>query len=410
MVCPRFPVVCSNRCGATIPRKDVNEHKNMCPLEKVHCTYHGLGCDDIVLRVNQKEHNEKSVEKHLQLVVSAMNSTKQKLTTTDQMLSLATDKLVGIQAELNDTRKDLTCARRETANMKQSLVSTQMELKATRKDLTHAREETAEVKQTLISTQMELYSTKKELTNADRLLSRSQQHLNTIINERQSNIEMDLFNVKRDVMDGLSDTSAKVNALEIVTHRIAKLNPYFTFFPNKISSAANQSVYQAAMIKLFESECQTCPVYIKKQNIGRLKEMREIWYSNPFYLSMTCRVRLCIDASKCTYGQDPLLELHIMYGPFGDKPLEGQLKLLLLNHNADNNDQFVIFTRGCKIVHGQKIFSMGTLPIDTLPRRYFKDDGIIMLVSFDQPKLPLYIIFIMIVLFVCILCLKAAGV
>ena len=339
-----------------------------------------------------------------------MNSTKQKLTTTDQMLSLATDKLVGIQAELNDTRKDLTCARRETANMKQSLVSTQMELKATRKDLTHAREETAEVKQTLISTQMELYSTKKELTNADRLLSRSQQHLNTIINERQSNIEMDLFNVKRDVMDGLSDTSAKVNALEIVTYRIAKLNPYFTFFPNKISSAANQSVYQAAMIKLFESECQTCPVYIKKQNIGRLKEMREIWYSNPFYLSMTCRVRLCIDASKCTYGQDPLLELHIMYGPFGDKPLEGQLKLLLLNHNADNNDQFVIFTRGCKIVHGQKIFSMGTLPIDTLPRRYFKDDGIIMLVSFDQPKLPLYIIFIMIVLFVCILYLQAAGV
>ena len=409
MVCPRFPVFCSNRCGATIPRKDINEHKNMCPLEKVHCTYHALGCGDIVLRVNQKEHNEKSVEKHLQLVVSEMNSTKQKLTTTDQLLSVATNKLVGIQMELNDTRKDLTCAKRETANAKQSLLSTQMELKATRKDLTHAREETAEVKQTLISTQMELYSTKKELTNADRLLSRNQQHFATAINERQSNTEMDLFNVKRDFTSGLSDTSAKVNALEIVTHQIAKLNSYFTFFPNKITSAANQSVYQAAMIKIFESEHQICPVYIKKEKIARLKEMREIWYSNPFYLTMACRVRLCIDASKCTYGQDPLLELHIIYSPFSAQPLKGQLKLLLLNHNADSDDQYVIFNRGHEIVDGQKIIFMGTLPIDTLPRKYFKDDSVIILVSFDQSKLPLYIvIIIVIVTFVCMFFLKLA--
>ena len=393
-VCPRFPVLCSNRCGATIPRKDVDEHKNVCSLENIQCMYHALGCCDIILRINQKRHNEESVEKHLQLVVSELNSTKQKLTTTDQMLSLATDKLVGVQMELNDTRKDLTCARKETASMKQSLISTQMELKATRKDLTYAREETVDVKQTLISAQMELNSTKTDLTNADRALARSQRHFSTAINERQNQIEEDLFNVKRDITGDLSDTLAKVNALEIVTHQIAKLKLYFTLFSNKITSAANQSVYQAAMIKLFESENQTCPVYIKKEKIGRLRKNREIWNSNPFFLTMPYRVHLCIDASECAYGQDPLLQLHITNGPSSTHPLKGRLKLLLLNHIANSDDQIEVFNRGCEIVHGQNPISMGTLPINTLQRKYLKDDSVIILVSFNQSTLPLILLII----------------
>ena len=83
----------------------------MCPLERVCCTYHGLGCDDAI-RMNQKKHNEESAEKYLQLVVSELSNTKQKLTATGQMLSEATGKLVDIQMELNNSRKDLTLAKR----------------------------------------------------------------------------------------------------------------------------------------------------------------------------------------------------------------------------------------------------------------------------------------------------------
>ena len=160
-ICPRFPVFYSNRCGATIPRKDADEHKKVCPLERVCCTYHGLGCDDVVIRVNQKKHTEESVEKHLQLVLSELSNTKQKY---DQMLSVATNKLAHIQMELNDTRRDLTCANRETAA----------------------------IKDTLASTQMELNNTKKELANADRILARHQKHFTTSITERQNAIEKDV--------------------------------------------------------------------------------------------------------------------------------------------------------------------------------------------------------------------------
>lgn len=75
-VCPKIPVVCSNRCGATVPQKDLNKHLKTCPLETVHCVYSSLGCNDLIIRVNQKGHNEVSVEKHLQLVLSELISTK----------------------------------------------------------------------------------------------------------------------------------------------------------------------------------------------------------------------------------------------------------------------------------------------------------------------------------------------
>ena len=194
--CPGFPICCSNSCGTTIPRKDVNEHKNTCPLEQIHCTYHALGCGDNILRSNQKSHNEESVEKHLQMVVSELNTTKEKLA---KMLSVAADKLVGIQMELNDTKKDLICARRETAKMKQ----------------------------TLIDTQMELNSIKKELGNVER---RKLEHFTTGISERQNYIERDLNNIKRQS----ANISSRVNALEIVSHQIAKLKHYFTFFQIKL--------------------------------------------------------------------------------------------------------------------------------------------------------------------------------
>ena len=69
-ICPKFPVFCSNKCGVTIPRNDISEHKKVCPLAIVNCTYHGLGCNDVFTRNNQKRHNEESIEKHSQLMLS----------------------------------------------------------------------------------------------------------------------------------------------------------------------------------------------------------------------------------------------------------------------------------------------------------------------------------------------------
>ena len=346
-VCPRFPVFCSNRCGATILRKYADEHKKICPLERVCCTYHGFGCDDVFIRMNQKRHNEESVEKHLQLVASELSNTKQKLNITDQMLSEATGKLVDIQMELSNTRKDLT----------------------------HAKREKAEIKRTLAYTQMELNSTKEELTAIERGLTRNQRLFTTGINERQSTVEKGLVDIKVD----LTNTSYRVNALEIMSYHITKFVKYFTFSSNKIVTAAKWSVYLSAMIKLSKSGNQTCPVYIKKDKFTRLKEHREVWYSNPFYLHDGCKVRLCINA---TNDHGLFLQLHFMEDTVRIIPLQGILKVLLINPDVDAEDKNLVFENIS--IRGHKIISTTPLPIFTQPDPYCIDDSVIISVSFSR--------------------------
>ena len=36
--CVEYPLACPNKCGC-IPRKDVNEHRSICPLEVINCEY-----------------------------------------------------------------------------------------------------------------------------------------------------------------------------------------------------------------------------------------------------------------------------------------------------------------------------------------------------------------------------------
>ena len=101
---------------------------------------------------------------------------------------------------------------------------------------------------------MELNNTKKELTAIERGLTRSQRLFTTGINERQSIVEKDLVDIKRD----LANTSY---------YRIAKFVNYFSFSSRKIVTAPKWSVCLSAMIKLSESGDQTCPVYIKQVNV-----------------------------------------------------------------------------------------------------------------------------------------------
>ena len=364
-ICPKFPVFCSNRCGATIPRKDADEHKKVCPLERIYCTYHGLGCDDIIIHMNQKKHNEESVEKHLQLVVSELSNTKQKLITTDQILSETTGKLVNIQIELTNTRKDLTLAKREKA----------------------------EIKQTLAHTQMELNSTKDELTAIERGFNRNQR-LFTGINERQSVVEQDLVDIKRD----LANTSYRVTAMEIVSYQIAKFVNYFTFSPRKIVKAAKWSVCLSAMIKLSESGNQVCPVFIKKDKVTKLKEYRKVWYSNPFYLHEGCKVRLCINASDCIYDRGPSLQLHFIEDIERFLPLHGELKVVLVNPDVDGANQYLMFRN--IFIRGQQVVSETTLPILTQPNPYYKDDSVIISVSFtrSRPEIGIGLIVLMFII------------
>ena len=66
--CIKFPVICPNHCGTDVPHDSINQHKELCPLEKIHCEYYEIGCTEMILRKDVKNHNTKEINKHLKLV------------------------------------------------------------------------------------------------------------------------------------------------------------------------------------------------------------------------------------------------------------------------------------------------------------------------------------------------------
>ncbi|XP_065916952.1 TNF receptor-associated factor 3-like [Dysidea avara] len=116
--CPKFPIACPNRCEVgSVPRDDVEEHKEMCPLELVQCEYHVVGCEKRMARKDQKKHNKEKMEEHLSF--------------TTHQLTKAQHNLVSSQVEAVNSREELTAKTtqigKDLATTKQQFTSTQID-------------------------------------------------------------------------------------------------------------------------------------------------------------------------------------------------------------------------------------------------------------------------------------------
>ena len=70
-VCPYYPLVCPNRCGASFERDVLEDHIQMCGRQKLQCEFGYAGCRAEFIRDDQKEHMEQNTQKHLALVAAA---------------------------------------------------------------------------------------------------------------------------------------------------------------------------------------------------------------------------------------------------------------------------------------------------------------------------------------------------
>ena len=70
-VCRYYPLVCPNRCGASFERDVLEDHIQMCGLQKLQCEFSYAGCGAEFIRNHQKEHMEQNTQKHLALVAAA---------------------------------------------------------------------------------------------------------------------------------------------------------------------------------------------------------------------------------------------------------------------------------------------------------------------------------------------------
>lgn len=78
--CPDVLLSCPNECGLTdIKRSKFKDHLQNCPLQKINCKYHGMGCEAKILIGSQDEHDEVFMKEHFQLMRNELANTKEEL-------------------------------------------------------------------------------------------------------------------------------------------------------------------------------------------------------------------------------------------------------------------------------------------------------------------------------------------
>lgn len=78
--CPKLPLSCPNDCGLeNIEKNELENHLRKCPMQKIHCKYHSIGCEARILNGGQDEHEESCMKEHFQLMRNELAQTKEEL-------------------------------------------------------------------------------------------------------------------------------------------------------------------------------------------------------------------------------------------------------------------------------------------------------------------------------------------
>ena len=104
----------------------------------------------------------------------------------------------------------------------------------------------------------------------------------------------------------------------------------------------------------------------------------EMLYSDSFYLYKECKVRLWINF---TYNQGPFLQLCLIKGPPDKETLKGELEVLLLSVNRNENLN-ILSDKKCVVTTGKKIISEIQLPVNAQVTEFLRGNGAIMWISF----------------------------
>ena len=230
--CPKFPVQCPNECEIeSIHRDEVEEHREVCPLEIIQCDYHVVGCEVKMARKDMNTHKQEKMEVHLSLSINELmelqftqNNFKREVEKTTQHLVLHTTKIADTERQLatsqqraKKTKDELTAlvenlsssnnkhlnivkqaANTQLAtieNLKQQLTVSQHEAKMTKENLTlqlahttakltaiqqDAKRTKDQLLQKLTATEKELNSTKQQLATTCQNLTKAEKEHTTL--------------------------------------------------------------------------------------------------------------------------------------------------------------------------------------------------------------------------------------
>ena len=165
--CLLFPLKCPNRCGVTCEREFIDDHMQICSLEKVECEVSFAGCKEKFLREDQDEHMKRNIERHLKLTATETLRIKQELQEKDAELQKQEEKL----------QKNLEEKDQQIRELQESHKQVQQQL----------QEKDAELKQELTKRDTEL---KQELQKKDEAMKVLKDDMNQELKKRDDELKL----------------------------------------------------------------------------------------------------------------------------------------------------------------------------------------------------------------------------
>ena len=336
--CPKLPLPCPNGCRVdNIPRVEIREHINICPLHLIQCKYHIIGCKITMARKDEKEHNKEMIEKHLSLSITELAATKERSERENQnhREQLATINNT-IQEQLAATKISLE------KDFKEQLLAFQNDVQKTQQNLTEKlvvaeneivnyREKFATINNTF---QEQLAAAKISLQKdfKEQLLASHNDAQKTVQNltEKLAAAENEIVALKQRLADNNDDVVAKAEKVDSkVTELETKLHSLnMLVWSNHLFGEATKLL----------SGVEVLPVVVKMPGFTKKRRDKVQWFSDPFYThSNGYRIQLCVNpvgnvASYISVG------LYILKGPYDGQlqwPMRGNYEVKLLNQTSD---------------------------------------------------------------------------
>ena len=111
-VCGSYPVPCTNKCGETLQRQNLESHiTNDCPLTIINCDFQHVGCEVRLPRKDMPEHLRESVVDHLSKMSTSykklMSDLDEQKLQAQQETSKLQHKIKQLETKVSELNKDV---------------------------------------------------------------------------------------------------------------------------------------------------------------------------------------------------------------------------------------------------------------------------------------------------------------
>ena len=172
-VFPEYPLACPNECNAKeMKRKDLADHRAVCMLEPLHCSFNDGGCNEKIKRTDMEQHMVNNTQKHMTLIFQS-----------EQELACENRDLAQRNEKLSYGYRDLTQKNEELAREVRHLIKKNEELDAVDKKMSSVVEELSRSNRELVAAQKQIALSINSLTYSDQQLFQVYQGLKSRIKQ-----------------------------------------------------------------------------------------------------------------------------------------------------------------------------------------------------------------------------------